>query len=178
LKGPPVKAKLAPLSPIIKHTRFSPLETDPDSVLVSDIYVENNKVQKKNTCIPFLNATDLDKLVKLRAKKKAPGTQTGATNTDDKKGAKCAMAQSKQQTTKLCVPAGLEEAPEELEPHPTLPNVFKTKVPFGLRRKEASKWLARRAMGIAENRLQEELREFQVGITFPEQQLDGLNVCG
>jgi hypothetical protein len=135
-----------------------------DTVLVSDIYIENDKIEKDNTCIPssFMNVTDPDKLVKLRAKKKAPGTQTGATNVDDKKGARSMMAQSKQQTTGKCVPAGLEEAPKEgMEPHPTIPNVYKTKVPFGLRRKEAVKWFARRAMGIAESRLAQEMRAFQ-----------------
>jgi hypothetical protein len=79
---------------------------------------------------------------------------------DDKKGARSAMAQSKQQTTGKCVPARLEEAPEGT-PHPTIPNVFATRVLFGLKRKEAAAWLAKRAMGIVENCLTQEMRAFQ-----------------
>jgi hypothetical protein len=81
-----------PLLPIIKRTRFGLLEADKDTVLVTD--TENFKKEKNNTCISssFTNATDPDKLVKLHAKKKAPGTRTGVTNTDDQMDTKSVMA--------------------------------------------------------------------------------------
>lgn len=71
--------------------------------------------------------------------KKAPGTQTSEKNSADKKGGATAMAQ----------PTVVGEAPKH------------TRVPFGLKKQEAARWLARRAMGISDNLLAQELREFQ-----------------
>jgi hypothetical protein len=79
----------------------------------------------------FTNATDPDKLSKLRAKKMAPGTQTGATNVDDNKGAGSVKAQSL-----------VEEAPMKwLSLGPAIS--MHTKIPFRLKKMEAVKWLTR-----------------------------------
>jgi hypothetical protein len=68
-------------------------------VLVSDVYIENDKIEKNNTCIPssFTNVTDLDKLVKLCAKKMAPGTQTSEKNSVNEKDTVGVRAQSQEE---------------------------------------------------------------------------------
>jgi hypothetical protein len=110
-----------------------------------------------------------------------PGTQTGVTNVGNKKGAKCAMAQSRGEEVpkegKLFF-KDMKTFPMAKEvPHlpyiqDTLPEGIdavgwtgkqwvRTRIPFGLKKIEAAKWLARSSMGMAADRSQEELREFQ-----------------
>ena len=112
---------------------FAPLAVAKDTVIY-----KNDHVQEKAKNISILRNTT----------KKATGTQTSINNSADKKGDKVAVTQS----------AEAEEA-SEVE---VKPDLWKhTKVPFGLKKLDAAKWLARRAMGISEQRLAQELRAFQ-----------------
>ena len=94
----------------MKHTRFGPLEADKDTVLTTDIYIENKKDTTKK-CIPFSNLKDIDELHKLKSvlKKKAPGNQTGKTNKE--KGGDATRAQSQREE----VPKKMPKAKLETE---------------------------------------------------------------
>jgi hypothetical protein len=98
-------------------------------------------LENKNRLVNIKNRIENEKDQRWAQFKKAPGTQTSEKNSADKKGDDVAMAQSSKE----------EEAP----------NPKKTRVPFGLKKQEAARWLARRAMGITESRLAQELRKFQ-----------------
>jgi hypothetical protein len=112
------------------------------------------------------------------AYKKAPGTQTSEKNTETKKGDDVAEAQSSSEEE---APKKRKEFPKawDLPYHPDAPKegedvvvmpdwnnpkngAYRTRLPFGMRRKEAMKWLMNKTIGVAqENKLKEELRELQ-----------------
>ena len=116
----------------------------------NNIVVDNVEKDKKQICIMenlnrirnIKNRVMNEQNQRWSAFKKAPGTQTSEKNSADKKGDKVAEAQSLK---------------EEVAPNGSI----RTRVPFGLKKQEAPRWLARRAMGITESRLAQELREFQ-----------------
>ena len=106
--------------------------------------IKNHKIDKKN---------------KLWGEfKKATRTQTGK-NSGQKQGGDAAEAQSVKPEV---APVETVEAKEVSEASEVSASTIRTKVPFRLKKQEASRWLARRAMGVSENLLEQELRAFQL----------------
>jgi hypothetical protein len=159
------------------------VQTNIDSTpSVENVQKQIRIMENQNRLRNLKNRAQDEKDKRWSAFKKAPGIQTSVKNTEKgEKGSNGVMAQSSNANHNVgqCQE---EEAPKGYRPYPWVPDLpytedtppegrdagcwtgerwVRTRVPFGLKKMEAAKWLARRAMGISEMRLEQELREFQ-----------------